>query len=110
MDSLSFPPYIKDIILLVIGYLILRSKKNLNSFFSGLIFIICILSSLFDITNNYSIYIINPNTVGNDFQGTALSIGEIWTNIIGVLFTLFSVYVTLRILILYRNFPPKQSV
>ena len=103
-------PYIKDVILLIIGYLILKSQKILNSFLSGLIFLICILSSLFDIANNYSIYIINPNTVGNDFQGTALEIGNIWTNIIGVLFTLFSLFVTFRILMLYRDFPPKQNM
>jgi len=103
-------PYIKDVILLIIGYLILKSQKLLNSFLSGLIFIICILSSLFDIANNYSIYIINPNTVGNDFQGTALEIGRIWTNIIGVLFTVFSLFATLRILMLYKGFPLKQKV
>jgi hypothetical protein len=103
-------PYIKDVILLIIGYLILKLQKVSNSFFSGLIFIICILSSLFDIANNYSIYIINPNTVGNDFQGTSIAIGKTWTNIIGVLFTFFAAFVTIRILILYRGFPVKHDV
>ena len=102
-------PYMRDVLLLTVGYWILRSKKILNPFLSGLIFTICCLSSLFDIVNNYSIYLINPGTVGNDFQGTDHAIGTIWTNTIGVLFTSFSVVVTGRVLVLYRGFPAKYG-
>ena len=108
-DRLGFltalAPYIKDVAFLVIGYLILQSQKVRNSFLVGFIFVLCCLSPLFDIANNYSIYILNPDTIGNDFQGAALSIGQTWTNCIGTLFTISAAAVTFRMILLYRGFP-----
>jgi hypothetical protein len=108
-DRLGFltalAPYIKDVAFLVIGYLILQSQKVRNSFLVGFIFALCCLSPLFDIANNYSVYVLNPDTIGNDFQGAALSIGPIWTNCIGALFTISAAAVTLRMILVYKGFP-----
>jgi hypothetical protein len=112
-DRLGFltalAPYFKDVAFLIIGYLILRSKKVGNSFLAGFVFVLCCLSPLFDIVNNYSIYILHPDTIGNDFQGAALSIGPIWTNCIGALFTISAAAVTFRIMSIYKDFPDTRG-
>jgi hypothetical protein len=77
----------------------------MNSFLVGVVFVLCCLSPLFDIANNYSIYILDPDTIGNDFQGGALSIGQTLTNAVGALFTISGVAVTFRIVPIYRGFP-----
>ena len=108
-DRLGFltalAPYFKDVAFLMVGYLILRSKKVRNSFLVGFVFVLCCLSPLFDIVNNYSIYILDPETIGNDFQGAALSIGRTLTNAVGALFTISAVAVTFRIILIYNGFP-----
>jgi hypothetical protein len=103
-------PYFRDIVFLIIGFIILKFKKIKNSFFAGLILVILILSSLFDILDNYFIgYVIEHAPQGNDFTGTALKIGEIWTNIIGILFLGFAFYISFRIIFLYKEFPNRNS-
>jgi len=108
-DRLGFltalAPYIKDMVFLVIGYFVLQSQKVRNSFLVGFVFVLCCLSPLFDIANNYSIYVLNPDAIGNDFQGAALSIGLTWTNCIGAFFTFSAAAVTVRMILVYKGFP-----
>ena len=108
-DRLGFltalAPYIRDAAFLIIGYLVLRSRRVNHSFLVGFILVLCCLSPLFDIANNYSLYVLNPDTIGNDFQGAALSIGPTLTNCIGTMLTISAAAVTVRMMIVYKGFP-----
>ena len=103
-------PYIRDIVFLIAGFLILKSKRIRHSSLAGLIFVLFCLSSLYDIVNNYFIGYIFGHFLGNDFLGTAMKIGEISTNIIGIVFTGFAVYISAQIIFIYKDFPKKQVV
>jgi hypothetical protein len=98
-------PYFRDIVLLIVGLLVLRSKKIHNSFLVGLIFILFCLSSLFDIVDNYFIGYIVGHGLGNDFLGTAMKIGDNWTNIIGILFAVIALSLCGWIIFIYKDFP-----
>jgi len=98
-------PYIKDILFLIIGFLILRRKSINNSFFAGFIYAFFCLTPLFDIVNNYLIKLIVGRLEGNDFYGVALGWGTFWANIIGMTFSIFAIFICIRIPIFYRNFP-----
>ena len=108
-DRLGFltalAPYLKDVAFLAIGFFVLQSQKIRSSFLVGFVFVLCCLSPLFDIANNYSIYILNPDIVGNDFQGAAVSLGSILTNAIGAIFTISAAAVTFRMILIYNGFP-----
>ena len=71
----------------------------------GLVFILLCLSPLFDIVDNYFAgYVLGHHPAGNDFTGGALHVGTMWTNVIGILFSISAVYVVSRILVLYKDF------
>ena len=98
-------PYLRDFLFLIAGWVILKSKRIANCFLLGLVFVLFCLSSLFDITDNYFSGYLVQHAIGNDFMGTAMKIGGVETNIIGVLLLSFGLYVVVRILWLYTNFP-----
>lgn len=102
-------PYLRDILFLIAGLVILRSKRIRNCFLVGLLFTLFCFSPLFDIVDNYLNGYIVGSAAGNDFLGTAMKIGATWTNIIAVLFAGFAVYVSGRLLWLYRDFPGTQA-
>jgi hypothetical protein len=98
-------PYLRDVVLLFAGLLILKLKKIRSAFLVGLVFILLCLSPLFDIVDNYFAgYVLGHHPVGNDFTGGALHVGAMWTNVIGILFSASAVYVVSRILVLYKDF------
>jgi hypothetical protein len=71
----------------------------------GLVFILLCLSPRLDIVDNYFAgFLMRNHPAGNDFTGSALIVGVMWTNIVGVLLSVFAVYVVSRILALYKNF------
>ena len=98
-------PYIKDIFFLIIGFLILRRKSINNSFIAGFIYAFFCLIPLFDIVNNYLIKLIIGRVDGNDFYGVALGWGNFWSNIIGLTFSSFAIFICIWIPIFYKNFP-----
>ena len=98
-------PYLRDFIFLIAGWVILKSKRIENCFLVGLVFVLFCLSPLFDITDNYFSGYLMQQATGNDFMGTAMKIGELGTNIIGVLLLSFGFCVAVRILWLYTDFP-----
>lgn len=102
-------PYFRDVVLLIVGFLVLRSKRIHNSFLVGLIFILCCLSSLFDIVDNYFTGYVVGHASGNDFLGTAMKIGENWTNLIGIVFTIFAFSVCGWIIFIYKGFPKRHN-
>jgi hypothetical protein len=98
-------PYFRDIALLVAGFLILNSKRIRNSSFAGLIYVLFCLSSLYDIVDNYFNGYIVGHALGNDFLGTEMKIGNIWTNVIGILFASIAAFVSGWIIFIYKNVP-----
>lgn len=102
-------PYIIDICFLVIGFLILRTKRITNSFWAGLIYVYFCLGPLFDIINNYSITFTGI-VEGNDFHGLALGWGGVWANMIGSVFSISAISICILVLILYKNIPLKKSI
>jgi hypothetical protein len=102
-------PYLRDILFLTAGFFILGSKRIRNCFLVGLLFTLCCLSPMFDIVDNYLNGYVLGRASGNDFLGTAMKIGATWTNLIGVLCAGYAVYVTGRLLWLYRDFPGRVA-
>ena len=102
-------PYLRDFLFLIAGWVILKSKRIGNCFLVGLVFVLFCLSPLFDIADNYFSGYLVQHATGNDFLGTAMKIGGIGTNVIGVLLLSFASYVCARILWLYTNFPCKVA-
>lgn len=88
-------PYARDIILLAIGYLLIIKAKIKNIFTIGLIFTIMILSSLFDIANNYFGYLLGSM---NDFNALGESGGRFFSHLIGISFCIISALTTISTL------------
>lgn len=94
--------YVRDILFLAIGYMILRKKTIKSSFFIGLILILFVLSPLFDIMNNYSGFLIGAL---NDFNALKNTSSSFLANAIGSVFTLFALLVLWKIFLDYKDFP-----
>ena len=98
-------PYIRDIIFLFIGYLILKKKLIKNVFLTGLILVILIYSSLYDIANNYLAYLFGAL---NDFNALCLSSNIVIANTIGIVFLMISMFFTYRSIIISDGYPNKN--
>ncbi len=101
----GYGPYIRDIFFLSIGLITLKAKRIRNPFLVGLVFVLCCLSSLFDIVDNYFNGYLVGRMPGNDFMGSAMRIGATWTNVIGVVLAGFAVYVVWQVMVFYKGFP-----
>lgn len=99
-------PYTKDVILVMIGCLILWQKPKSKSLIIGLVLTMFIFSSLYDIFNNYSFYLLGSL---NDFNALTLTSSPVISNLIGITFSLFSLAITILILILYKDYPNQLS-
>jgi hypothetical protein len=95
-------PYLRDIVFLIPGFLILKRKGINNYFLTGLVLIVFILSPLYDVINNYSAFVFMSY---GDFNGISKIIGAVYTNAIGLLFTLTALFITFRIFKIYKDFP-----
>jgi hypothetical protein len=95
-------PYIKDILMLIIGFVLLKSKKVSNAFWAGFIYAFFCLGSMFDIVNNYFQYFLGYLT-GNDFYGVSLGWGNDWSNIIGITFSSFALFISISVLLGYQS-------
>ena len=95
-------PYIKDIFLLIIGFIMLKGNKVSNAFGAGFIYAFFCLGSLFDITNNYFQKLLGYVT-GNDFYGVSLGWGDAWSNIIGIAFSSFALCISVWMLMAYKS-------
>jgi hypothetical protein len=95
-------PYIKDIFLLILGFIILKGRKVGNAFWAGFIYAFFCLGSMFDIVNNFSQKLLGYVT-GNDFYGVTLGWGDAWSNIIGITFSCFAVCMSIWVLFAYTS-------
>ncbi len=95
-------PYIKDVFLSIIGFLMLKGKKVSNAFWAGSIYAFFCLGSLFDIANNYFQKLLGYVT-GNDFYGVSLGWGDAWSNSIGISFSGFALCISVWVLVAYKS-------
>lgn len=90
-------PYLRDILFLFVGYWILKRHKIKSLFWQGFLFVMLILSPLYDISNNYLAYLLGSL---NDFNALKVSSTSFISNFIGILFmcvALFLTYMTIRL-------------
>jgi|WetSurMetagenome_2_1015567.scaffolds.fasta_scaffold03112_8 hypothetical protein len=99
-------PYVRDLLLVIIGFLVLRKQKIINSFIVGLIVTLFLLSSLFDIVSNFLGFAIDHD---GDFNGLAKLTGKIWVYLIGISIFCIEAWTTFRVFQIYRNFPKRIS-
>jgi hypothetical protein len=95
-------PYIKDILLLIIGFILLKGEKVSNAFWAGFIYAFFCLGSMFDIVNNYFQKLLGY-LPGNDFYGVTLGWGDAWSNTIGIVFSIFAVCICVWALMAYKS-------
>jgi hypothetical protein len=100
-------PYVRDIIFLLIGFIILRKKIIKNSFVIGLILILLILNPLYDIIDNYSAYLFGAL---NDFNALKMTSSNFISNFVGISFSLIAIITTLLIFKLYKGYPVKNQI
>jgi len=98
-------PYIKDILFLLVGAWILKRTDMRSAFLAGLVYVTLCVAPLFDLVNNYLIYLVLGRVSGNDFYGTALRWGAVWTHGIGLGFCIFALVTCAWILWFYGNHP-----
>jgi hypothetical protein len=91
---ITISPYIRDLIVAVIGFLILRTIQIHNYFVIGLIFSLLLLNSIFDIVNNFLGYAIMKFGDWNDISKL---VGHIWTYFLGIGILAITIYLTYRI-------------
>lgn len=93
-------PYFRDLVFLFIGYFVLKRKKITNSFVTGLVIVLFVLSPLFDIFNNYFIFVLGTP---DDFSNIEAVIGFFWTHAIGLLLTLTGILILWKVFTIYRE-------
>lgn len=104
---ITISPYLKDIIFIPIGFLILKSKRIINAFIIGLIFMFFILGSLTNVFTNFMGFIVSGK---GDFYQINEIIGILWTIFIGVSIFIFALIFILRVYKLYTGFPNSKYV
>ncbi|NOU18042.1 MAG: hypothetical protein HOO91_10860 [Bacteroidales bacterium] len=95
-------PYVRDIILLALGYLLIIKVEIKKPFMIGLILVIMILSPLFDIGNNYFAYLLGSM---NDFNALGESSNKLFSHLIGISFFMISAMISIHILKRCKNYP-----
>jgi hypothetical protein len=95
-------PYVRDIILLALGYLLIIKAEIKKPFMIGLILVIMILSPLFDIGNNYFAYLLGSM---NDFNALGESSANLFSHLIGISFFTIAAMISIHILKRCKNYP-----
>lgn len=94
-------PYVLDFLSLLLGYVILSRYKPKNSFLAGLIFLFLCLRPAYDIFDNYLGIIYNHS----DFVLVIKIIGSFLTFSFGLLATGLAIFVIIKVLHKYKNYP-----
>ncbi|NBC64524.1 MAG: hypothetical protein GVY07_02520 [Bacteroidetes bacterium] len=95
-------PYLRDLIIAIIGFFVLKSKRITNSFIAGLIFVFFLLNSVFDIVVNFLGYAIDKD---GDLNGLSKLIGHFWTYFIAISIIGLTLVLAYRIFKIYKGFP-----
>jgi len=99
-------PYLRDILFLVTGVVILERQKSRSAFVTGLILTMFFLSPLYDIANNFSGYVIEKY---GDFNALSFLIGNSWTYTMGLVFSGIAIILVLNVLYRYKGLPESQG-
>lgn len=97
-------PYVRDLILCLSGYFILRRKQIRHPLLVGVVFAVFMLFSVFDVIDNFIGYI--AYNFG-DWAQISHVIGNWATCIIGILSIGITIYLTGRVFIQYKGFPER---
>ena len=97
-------PYLRDILFLITGLVILERQKSRHAFVAGLIYVMFFLSPLFDLANNFSGYVIEKY---GDFNALSFLIGSSWAYTIGLAFSGIAILLVLGVLSRYKGLPGK---
>jgi len=95
-------PYIKDIAFSVIGTIIILKKVIKKPFITGLLLTVLVFSPLFDVANNYLIYVIRSI---NDFRAFSDLTNSTIAHFVGILFLSITTISTLLLLWQGKNYP-----
>lgn len=95
-------PYLRDLILVIIGFYIIKRKIVNHPFSLGLVLIILVFSSLYDVSNNYIIYLTGYK---NDFNALKVSSNEFISHFIGISFILISLILTVKVIDSGKDYP-----
>ena len=99
-------PYLRDLIIAVIGFLILMYKRISNFFISGFVFVFFLLNSVFDVVVNFLGYAINKD---GDLNGLSKLIGHFWTYFLSISIMVVTIILTYRIYMTYRGTSQKVT-
>jgi len=89
-------PYLRDILFAIVGYILYRKRVVNTPFLVGLLLVIFVFSSLFDIANNYLAYVLG---VRNDFNAMRVCSSPLVPHVAGILglfVTLLCSYLVIR--------------
>lgn len=100
-------PYFRDLTLVIVGFMLLIKKIAKQFFIAGLIWILFVLSSLYDVINNYIAFLMGSK---NDFNALMESSNAFISNFIGISISLIALYLTVRLLIKSKHYPKKNKV
>ena len=100
--SIRTAPYLRDLLMAIIGYVILTKKMITHFFIVGLIFTFLLLNSVYDIVQNFLGFAIAKD---GDLNGLAKLIGYFWTYCIGIFIILTTTILACRTYKIYKGFP-----
>ena len=89
-------PYLRDVLFAIVGYILYRKRIVNTPFMAGLLLVIFVFSSLFDIANNYLAYVLGSR---NDFNAMRVCSGSFVPHVAGILglfVTLLCSYLVIR--------------
>ena len=99
-------PYFRDLVLVIIGYFIIKRKAFNHPFTIGFVLTIFVFSSLYDVSNNYIIYLTGYM---NDFNALKVSSNAFVSNFIGISFILTCLLLSIKVLLISKSYPIRNS-
>lgn len=100
-------PYIKDIVFSVIGAILIMIKVVKKPLSTGLVLAILVFSPLFDVANNYLIYVTQST---NDFRALSNLTNSTTAHFVGILFLSITLTSALLSLKQGKNYPDTIAV
>ena len=91
-------PYIKDLIFSILFLVIWIKKIITNDLLVSLLYALSCVTGLFEIINVFSLYLLNIQVIGNDFNGLRLGIGNALAIFIWISFIIIIVSINVKIL------------
>jgi len=100
-------PYIKDVFFSVIGTIIILKRVMKKPLTTGIVLTVLVLSPLFDVANNYLIYVMQSI---NDFRAFSDLTNSTIAHLVGILFLSITSISTLLSLKQGKNYPNSITV